>query len=214
KNIVVFGESGIGKGSLINTIIDCPAAVIASDATGCTTKHKKYDVEVHGKRYAIWDTAGLDEGPHGKVPAKIAAKNLKKLLRRLIRANRIDLLILCTRGSRVRKALQNNYNLFYSAICQKKKVPIALVVTGLENCDEEMEKWWITNEAELTKLEMIFDGHACVTTLKAKECDSPVLKQRCFESRQTILSMIANTCSRGHVATGRQSWLASAFGNV
>ncbi|KAF9227131.1 hypothetical protein BS17DRAFT_775008 [Gyrodon lividus] len=213
KNVVVFGESGAGKSSLINMIAGRSTAATSSRAIGCTFEHKKYDVQVHGKRYAIWDTTGLDEGSHGKVPAEIAEENLKGLLRELIKANGIDLLIYCIRGCRLREALQNNYNLFYSAIC-RKKIPIALVVTGLENYEEEMEEWWITNEAEFVALKMHFDGHACVTTLDAKKVNSPVLRQRCLESRQTILSMIANTCSRDHWGTGQESWLTAALADV
>ncbi|KIK94576.1 hypothetical protein PAXRUDRAFT_121870, partial [Paxillus rubicundulus Ve08.2h10] len=162
-NIVVFGESGAGKSSLINVIAGRSDAATSSRAIGCTFEHRKYDVEVHGKRYAIWDTAGLDEGSHGRVPAERAEENLEQLLRELIRANGIDLLIYCIRGSRLRKALINNYNLFYSAIC-RKKVPIALVVTGLENYEGQMEEWWAANEADFATLKMHFDSHVCVTT--------------------------------------------------
>ncbi|KAF8843072.1 hypothetical protein BDN67DRAFT_964976 [Paxillus ammoniavirescens] len=213
KNIVVFGESGAGKSSLINVIAGRSTAATSSRAIGCTFEHRKHDVEVHGKRYAIWDTAGLDEGSHGRVPAERAEENLKQLLRELIKADGIDLLIYCVRGSRLRKALLNNYNLFYSAIC-RKKVPIALVVTGLENYEGEMEGWWAANVAEFATFNMHFDAHACVTTLDAQRVNSPVLKQRCLESRQTILSMIANTCSRDHWKTRQGTWLAAALADV
>ncbi|KAF9230499.1 P-loop containing nucleoside triphosphate hydrolase protein [Melanogaster broomeanus] len=204
KNIVVFGESGIGKSSLINMIAGRAIAATSSSATGCTFEHKKYDVVINGKRYGVWDTAGLDEGSHGTVPAEKAEENLKVLLRELIKANGIDLLIYCIRGSRLRKALLNNYNVFYSAIC-RKKVPVAVVVTGLENQEGEMEDWWAANEAEFAALRMHFDGHACVTTLDPEKVHSPALRQRCLASRQTVVSMIANTCSRNDWGTGRKA---------
>ncbi|KIJ12357.1 hypothetical protein PAXINDRAFT_26149, partial [Paxillus involutus ATCC 200175] len=162
-NIVVFGQSGAGKSSLINIIAGGSTAATSSRAIGRTFEYRKCDVEVHGKCYAIWDTAGLDEGSHGRAPAERAEENLKQLLHELVKVNGIDLLIHCVSGSRPRKALLNNYNLFYSAI-GRKKVPIALVVTGLENEEGEMEEWWAANEAEFTALKMHFDAHACVTT--------------------------------------------------
>ncbi|KAF9241816.1 hypothetical protein BU15DRAFT_73160 [Melanogaster broomeanus] len=125
-----------------------------------------------------------------QVPAKTAKENLTGLLRELIQANG---------GSRLRKALLNGYNLFYSAICRKK------------NQEGEMEDWWAANEAEFAALKMHFDGHACVTTLVPEEGDSLILKQRCLASRETVLAMIANTCSRDDRGTGQESWLAPAM---
>ncbi|KIJ10268.1 hypothetical protein PAXINDRAFT_29766, partial [Paxillus involutus ATCC 200175] len=127
KNIVVFGQSVAGKSSLINMITSGSTAATSSREIGCTFEHRKYDVEVHGKRYVIWDTAGLDEGSSERVPAERAEENLKQLLHELFKANGIDLLIHCISSSRPCKALLHNYNLFYSAI-GRKKVPIALVV--------------------------------------------------------------------------------------
>ncbi|KAG9310967.1 hypothetical protein JVU11DRAFT_8845 [Chiua virens] len=38
-----------------------------------------------------------------------------------------------------------NYNLFHAAVC-RKKIPVVLVVTGLENSEGDMENWWtVTN---------------------------------------------------------------------
>ncbi|KAH7888942.1 P-loop containing nucleoside triphosphate hydrolase protein [Phlebopus sp. FC_14] len=210
KNVVVFGESGVGKSSLINMVAGRSLAQTSSGVLGCTFQHTKYEVDIHDRRYVIWDTAGLDEGTQGTVPAEQAEANLKLLLRELIKANGIDLLIYCVRGFRIRKALLNNYNIFYSAIC-RKKVPIVVVVTGLENQEEEMEDWWIANEREFTELKMHFDGHACVTTLDANGVNSPALRQRCVDSRKTILSLITDTCSRDRWGTG---WLKAALTDV
>ncbi|KAF9241805.1 hypothetical protein BU15DRAFT_60705 [Melanogaster broomeanus] len=140
-------------------------------------------------------------------------EDLKQLLRELNEANGIDLLIHCTRGSRLCTASQNNYNLFYSAIC-RKKVPIAVVVTALEYYDGGMETWWGANEANLAALKMHFDAHACVTTLDAETVNSDIQRQRCLQSREPILSMIADMCSRDHNGAGQKSWLAAAMADV
>ncbi|KAG8214118.1 hypothetical protein J3R82DRAFT_10880 [Butyriboletus roseoflavus] len=213
KNIVVFGESGVGKSSLINLIAGRSIAATSSGAKGCTFHHKKYELQLDDTPYAIWDTAGLDEGTYGTVPAEIAEENLKQFLRDLTRANGVHLLVYCVRASRLRKTLLSNYNLFYSAIC-RKKVPIVVVVTGLENYEEQMADWWTANETEFATLKMHFDGHACVTTLNADRVNSPILKQRCHVSRQAVLSLIASTCARDRWRTEREDWLSAALGDV
>ena len=213
KNIVVFGESGVGKSSLINLIVGRSIAATSSGAKGCTFDHKKYELQVDDTQYAIWDTAGLDEGAYGTVPAEIAEEHLKQLLRDLTRANGIHLLVYCVRATRLRKTLLSNYNLFYSAIC-RKKVPIVAVVTGLENYEEEMADWWIANETEFASLKMHFDGHACVTTLNADKVNSPILKQRCQASREAVLSLIASTCPRDSWGTEQEGWVSAAIADV
>ena len=119
----------------------------------------------------------------------------------------------CVRATRLRKILLNNYNLFYSAIC-RKKVPIVVVVTGLENYEEEMADWWIANESEFTMLKMRFDGHACVTTLNADKVNSPILKQRCHASREAVLSLIASACPRDSWGTEQDGWVSAALADV
>lgn len=213
KNIVVFGESGVGKSSLINLIAGRSIAATSSGAKGCTFHHKKYELQLDDALYAIWDTAGLDEGTYGTVPAEIAEENLKRLLRDLTRANGVHLLMYCVRASRLRKTLLSNYNLFYSAIC-RKKVPIVIVVTGLENYEEQMADWWAANETEFATLKMHFDGHACVTTLNADKVNSPILKQRCHVSRQAVLSLVASTCARDRWRTERDDWVSAALADA
>ncbi|KAN0091363.1 hypothetical protein V8E55_004929 [Tylopilus felleus] len=213
RNIVVFGESGVGKSSLINQIAGRSIAATSSGAKGCTFRHRKYELQVDDTPYAIWDTSGLDEGTYGTVPAEIAEEHLKQLLRDLTRANGIHLLVYCIRASRLRKTLLNNYNLFYSAIC-RKKVPIVAVVTGLENYEGEMEDWWAANETEFTMLKMHFDGHACVTTLNPDKVNSPILKQRCHASRETVLPLIASTCARDRWGTEQDGWVSAALADV
>ena len=121
----------------------------------------------------LWDTAGLDEGTHGAVPATVAAARLKALLHALARSpSGVHLLLFCIRGtSRLTRALARQYNLVYASMC-RKKVPIALVVTGLEHLHPHepaavgMERWWTAHAEEVTRLGMAFVAHACVTTVE------------------------------------------------
>ncbi|KAF9222634.1 hypothetical protein BS17DRAFT_783161 [Gyrodon lividus] len=145
--------------------------------------------------FHVWDTAGLDEGTHGRVPAEVAEKHLAKLLRELGSANGIHLLVYCIRGASVRKALARNYTIFYSAIC-RKKVPIVAVVTGLENEPSSMEGWWIQGEKDLAKYKMRFDDHACVTTVDMQRVAGTPLEERSKQSQEAVRRLIIDNCRR------------------
>ncbi|KIK42915.1 hypothetical protein CY34DRAFT_38468, partial [Suillus luteus UH-Slu-Lm8-n1] len=166
-NIVIFGETGAGKSSLVNLITGKPSAQTSSDTLGCTTKTTVYehDIVVQNKtlKVKLFDTAGLDEGSEGAVPNKEAQKVLKKLLQTLMEQDGIHLLVYCVQGTRERSALRRNYQSLYSKV--KEKVPIVLVVTRLENQVPDMEQWWRANEQSISDLNMTFAGHACITTL-------------------------------------------------
>lgn len=199
---MVFGDSGVGKSSLINMLAGKKTAETSNGVLGCTFQSRQYPITVNGERVNIWDTAGLDEGTRGRVSPEIAERNLSKLLRELRGANGIHLLVYCIRGPSVRKSLARNYTIFYSAIC-RKKVPIVAVVTGLENEPSSMEDWWTTGEKELVKYKMRFIDHACVTTIDMEKLVGSVFERRSIESQQLVRKLITDNCHR--VTTGPPS---------
>ncbi|KAG2747336.1 hypothetical protein P692DRAFT_20643007, partial [Suillus brevipes Sb2] len=195
RNIVIFGDSGSGKSSVINAIAQTQLAKTSSSATGCTFAYQRYRVEISGQTFVLFDTAGLNEGTAGTVPAAKADENLKNLLNELMspRSDGIGLLVYCVRSTRARRALIRNYNIFYSAIC-RKKVPIVVVVTGLEN-EPDMESWWTANGKEFKSRGMHFEDHACVTTLRKHSGISDVFTRRIEESSETLRNLVVNNCS-------------------
>lgn len=211
RNIVIFGDSGSGKSSVINAIAQTQLAKTSSSATGCTFAHQRYRVEISGQTFVLFDTAGLNEGTAGTVPAAKADENLKSLLHELMspRSDGIGLLVYCVRSTRARRALIRNYNIFYSAIC-RKKVPIVVVVTGLEN-EPDMESWWGANEKEFKNRGMHFEDHACVTTLRKHPGISDVFTRRIEESSETLRNLIVNNCSDWVVD---DSWFKQSFAAV
>ncbi|KAH7912297.1 P-loop containing nucleoside triphosphate hydrolase protein, partial [Hygrophoropsis aurantiaca] len=209
RNVIIFGESGVGKSSLINLIAGQTIAKTSGDAVGCTFQHTSYVVTIRGISYKLWDTAGLDEGAFGSVPAAKAEEQLGLFLQALVAADGVDLLVYCVRGTRLRKALLRNYKIFYGAIC-RKKVPVAIVVTGLEHHEPEMEDWWTMNNAELKKHGMRFNAHACVTTLSSAMAHSK-LRERCERSKTTIHDLIANSVRAEAWKVNEKVWVKKAM---
>ncbi|KAG2137385.1 uncharacterized protein EDB93DRAFT_763109 [Suillus bovinus] len=197
-NIVIFGETGAGKSSLINLIVGPGIAPASCDAEGCTveTKEYLYDLAIHSKTLKVkfFDTVGLGEGPEGKVPDKKARRLLKNLLRRLMKQDGIHLLMHCIdgkkQGTKAIKALCRHYELCSFEV--KKRVPIVLVVTRLENIEPEMEQWWKNNESFISEHNMTFAGHACITTLT----DDATLKERHELSYLKVCKLIAECRTR------------------
>jgi hypothetical protein len=136
--------------------------------------------------------AGLDDGSEGTVPAVQAQKALKTLLKTLKKNRGIHLLIYCVRGTRDITVLQRNYKLLHSNV--KEKVPIVLVVTGLEDREPDMESWWRNNTTSILNLGMNFAGHACITALTIDPADADKLRRRREQSYNTICNLIEQHC--------------------
>ncbi|KAJ8585613.1 hypothetical protein M405DRAFT_709464, partial [Rhizopogon salebrosus TDB-379] len=192
--VVILGESGSGKSSVINAIAQQQLSETSGDATGCTFRYQCHSVEVAGQRFVLFDTAGFEGVAGGVVSAPKAEESSKSLLRELMNASDgIGLLVYCVRA-RVSRVLPHNYNIFYSAIC-RKKVPIVIVVTGLENQEPTMDSWWDVNGKEFKQCGMHFEDHACVTTLRKDSNIPDVFTQRITESRENLRRLILSNCT-------------------
>ncbi|KAG1891684.1 uncharacterized protein F5891DRAFT_1069586, partial [Suillus fuscotomentosus] len=129
RNVVLYGESGVGKSSLINLIMGRDAAKTSPDALACTTTHAPYDATITG------NTSGwFNEGSEGTVPAVMAERNLTAFLRGLNQEDGVHLLIYCVRGNASNKGSQSAHD---------------IVVTCLEDFRPVMAEWWNENKDEL-----------------------------------------------------------------
>ncbi|KAF8130363.1 hypothetical protein EV363DRAFT_1167566, partial [Boletus edulis] len=152
-HIVLFGECGVGKSSIINAIVGQSVAKTSNDVLGCTDENASYTVTLRPDteiKINLWDTIGLDEGTAGRIPADQAKQRLKLFLQRRIEAPEgVDLLLFCIRGASGMKRLPlkrghwDKYQFVFEEVC-KKRVPIALIVTHLESYDPGgvMDAWW------------------------------------------------------------------------
>ena len=162
-NIILFGETGVGKSSVINLIAGRQIADTSPDVQGCTMSFKPYTFPVKGRNFHIWDTVGLEEPEMGVNGYLSAIEQSFELIQHLTSQGGVDLLLFCIRGNRVTATTQSNYRLFYEVLC-RSKVPIAVIVTHLER-EPDMEKWWERNVESLDKYGIKAAGHACVTGL-------------------------------------------------
>ena len=96
-------------------------------------------------------------------------------------------LLFCIRGSWVSDTIQRNYRLFYEFLCQGK-VPLALVIIGLENEQDDMDNWWAQNKAHIENYGIHSVRQACITTIKGY---SNVYEKRYIESRKKTHRMLS-----------------------
>lgn len=188
-NIILFGETGVGKSSLVNLIAGEEVAQTSGDIGACTMSSRPYSFQVYGVSYTIWDTRGFSEADTemGAKAYLTAVEQAYKLIQDLASSGGVDLLVLCHREGRITTTTRNNYRLFYEVFCETK-VPIAIVITYLER-HPRMEDWWDQNVEVFKKHEMTAATHACVTALFDHS------KSR--ESKQVIENMLGQHDNNG-----------------
>ena len=199
-NILFFGETGVGKSSVIDMLMGRDAGV-----TSKTSNFALFFTSIDERPVRLWDTAGLNDVEEGTVPAKVAMQNLRHLVGALREG--IALLVYCIRATRFRPNLKENYDLVHGTICQGK-VPVFIVITGLEN-EVPMNAWWAQNEAEFSRKGMSFDGHACVTSTRGKRKESSgrhMYDQEFQESQRVLRKLI-----KDYFATPRLSWAVEDY---
>jgi len=208
-NVVVFGETGVGKSSLINMITGTACASVSSAAVGCTFESVPYDAELSGRKYRLWDTVGLNEGEQGNVSADRAIESLQELVLNL-QSGGVSLLVYCIRGSRLRDIVKINYDIFSKVICGGQ-VPIVIAVTGLEN-EDNMEDWWTDNAVDFGDREMHFAGHACITTAKGKimKDGRHMFEEEYNQSVKLVRDLIVACCPETSWKSDSSRW----FGNI
>ncbi|KAG1744921.1 P-loop containing nucleoside triphosphate hydrolase protein [Suillus paluster] len=149
KNVIIIGQSGVGKSSLINMLCPEACATTSNDTMGCTKKEQEYTCNLGAQQCTIHDTIGLEEGRWGFLPDREAQKRLKAYLK----TKEPHLLVYCMPGIRgsLKKSQGRNYKKFKSAV---GNVPIVVVVTNLEGFEAPLGNWWSENRNELQKLEV------------------------------------------------------------
>jgi predicted GTPase len=186
KNIVLFGENGAGKSSVVNLMAGEEMAVTSCGTECCLMQWQEYLIAFDGRAYKVFDTAGIEDPLLGMKEYLDIIVNAHNLITKLDKEGGIDLLLFCIRAGRVTTTLQTDYRLFYEWLCEKK-VPIVLVLTGLEREEGDMDDWWTRNKHILSRYEIRVAGHACITA--ANDLDGR-FKQLYEESRRLVRNLV------------------------
>lgn len=195
RNIIFIGETGTGKSSAINLLLETGASAhVSNDSQPCTLVSASYETTLNGARYTLWDTRGLGEGYSFRSIFRFRAspeRELKKFLKERHQRREIDLLVYCVRGSRATQASVRYYDSI-CAITRRLAAPVVVVVSHLERV-ADMEDWWNRNSSDLKKSKMEFDDHVCVTTLpdhaqtaaSKKKLVDLITKKRRWEAKES-----------------------------
>ena len=173
-NVIVIGNIGAGKSSVINMLLGTDHAAVSSGPRVETSRHAEYRLQYQSNHYMLHDTPGLT---NPIITAEIftaktiyaETKNALQTLCDLVAhlEGGVHLLLYVVRGPRIEDRSREDYRLFKEAICGGN-VPICLVVTGLEY-EDSPEQWWNDNKGNFDNLGMGFNGQACITATKGRK---------------------------------------------
>ncbi|KAG2367138.1 hypothetical protein BDR07DRAFT_1272910 [Suillus spraguei] len=192
-NFIIIGEMGVGKSSLVNLIAEDRLAESSSGAQRCTLKSTEYPVTFSDSRFNLnlFDTVALDNTITNNAGYLDALVKTHELVVSLKNRGGVHGLLFCVKAGRVSTAVQQNYKLFFEFLCQGQ-VPLALVVTNLEN-EEKMDDWWTKNKAHVENSGIVPFTHVCITTIKGHQNE---YEARYFESRKKVLNMLMELGTR------------------
>ncbi|KAG2036987.1 hypothetical protein BDR03DRAFT_399675 [Suillus americanus] len=197
-NVLLFGETGVGKSSVINLIMGGDAAQTSPDGATCTLTHTPHKINLGPHTFKLWEVSSIESMGFFKTFFK--QWTLKKQYKRLYKDDGVYLLLYCMRGSRAQRALLRDYNFFTGIVGSTAgpgRVPVAAVVTSLEDYPENMDNWWTNNKDNLERLGMSFSAHACITSLPDNPKSSSIMRARRQRSEQAIRRLIYESYQTG-----------------
>ena len=191
-NVLVFGETGVGKSSVINLILGEDLAQTSADAPTCTLEHTPYAISLGNRQFKLWEVSSI--APMNFFRRLFMKWNMKRKYKKLFKADGVYLLLYCMRASRAQGTLVKDYNFFTSIVGSSAgRVPVAAAVTCLEDYVSDMDDWWMKNEDNLKKNGMQFSKHACITSLPDDPTASLTLRTRRQRSQQVIRGLLCDS---------------------
>lgn len=197
-NVLIFGEAGVGKSSIIDLILGRDAARMSPDQETYTLAHTPYEISLGIHCFKLWEVPLVES--KGFFWTSILKWRLKRSYKRLYKNDGVYLLLYCMRGSGTRKALVRDYKSFTDIVASTTgpgRVPVAAVVTSLENHPQNMDEWWMTHKDNLKRLGMQFSSHACITSLPDDPHASPAICRRRQRSEHVIRSLLYQSYQTG-----------------
>lgn len=189
--VLVMGETGSGKSSVVNLLVGQEVIKVSSGVCPCTPRTVKYEATIKGREtqmsVRIWEVGGFNqpEEKPGKNPGAALAMDLGPILQ----ANAsVNVILFCMQGSKLKltttRIFQSINDVFGG------RVTIVLVITKLER-EETMEGWWGRNGQQISStLGLRGTVHACITGLQGGKYGA-----KSTESRASLLSILEGLCS-------------------
>lgn len=208
-NIILFGETGVGKSSVVNMLVGRNVANVSNGLDGCTFKSESYGIVVNDTHFRIFDTAGLNEREQGRVPHWQAVHELYTLIRKL---NGVSLLIYCMRG-RIKENSIANWVLFNKVVCAGQ-VPCIVVVTGLENERCLMARAAgiaAADKQDFQKSGMSPQSITCVVAIKGRQNEYQELYDW---SKENLFNAIASSYRSEPWNKKHEKWLSHIYEEV
>jgi GTP-binding protein EngB required for normal cell division len=208
-NIIVFGETGAGKSSVINMLDGSPNAPVSNGAAAAAVQDICYQRTIGEKTFNVFDTAGFNQGAAGTVSPPEAIKMLHNLC---LRDDGISLLVFVMRAPAIPSTAHQIYKIFYEIVCDKK-IPIVIVITGLE-MDGDMDEWFANNEEAFREQGMTFKGNACITAMNIPVGGRTNAYE---ESKKKVERLILDHVTKEPLkihGPSRKSWFADVVGRV
>ncbi|KIK34970.1 hypothetical protein CY34DRAFT_812527 [Suillus luteus UH-Slu-Lm8-n1] len=209
RNIVIFGESGVGKSSVINLLAGRQVAKTSPDTKHCTLRYEAYNITIRDVPYRIYDTAGVDGNRMDPSGFLDAVTNADKLMKELRDRGGVHLLLYCIKAGRIPPTFITNYRLFYEFFFEEK-IPVALIVTHLER-EDPMDHWYTRNKGSFDRHAVKCVDHACITA--AANLD-PKYRKQCNESKEVAMDLIARHQHTVVDWNGGEGWLARFIGKL
>ena len=172
-----------------------------SDGLTRTLDHTFYEISLVNHRFKLWEVSSI--APINYFRRVAEKRRLRKRYRELYKEDGVHLLLYCMRNSRAQGTLVRDYNFFTSIVgSTTSDVPVAAVVTHLEDYPDDMDHWWQKNEENLRRQGMQFSRHACITSLPDYQ-ESPALRARRRLSEQIIRTLLCDSyrAGRTHFST-------------
>ncbi|KAG1777041.1 kinase-like domain-containing protein [Suillus placidus] len=197
-NVLIFGETGAGKSSVIDLILGRDAAKTSPDQETSTLVHTYHEVSLGTHRFKLWEVPSIKSMDFFQT--LFSKWRLKKSYKRLCKSDGVYLLLYCMRGSRTQRVLVRNYKSFTDIVGSTAgpgRIPVAAVVTSLEDHPQNMDQWWTSNKDNLEHLGMQFSAHACITSLPNDPKASPAMQARRQRSEDVIRSLLYQSYQAG-----------------